>query len=128
VITVKTHLNLVGWIDAVAGAFFTIMGLLVSLGVLLFAPWFNGAPVWKPEDAPIVIGVVLSASALFFVLGIPNLIAGIALLKHKRWARTLAIILAILALPSFPAGTAAGIYALWVLTHRETEQLLGTAI
>jgi hypothetical protein len=61
------------------------------------------------------------------VIGIPSLIAGIGLLNRKRWARILAIILAILALSSFPIGTAAGIYTLWVLTQRETEQLLGAA-
>jgi hypothetical protein len=64
---------------------------------------------------------------VFFVIGIPSLIAGIALLKHKSWARIVAIILAILALTSFPIGTAAGVYTLWVLTHKETEQLLGAA-
>jgi hypothetical protein len=70
---------------------------------------------------------VLFVSVVFFAIGIPSLIAGIALLKQKGWARTLAIILAVLALSSFPIGTAAGIYTLWVLTQKETEQLLGAA-
>lgn len=124
----KAHLDVVGLIDVVAGAFFTALAVLVSLGVLLFAPWFNGAPVWRPEDAVIVFAVVLGVSAVFFVIGIPSLIAGIGLLKQRGWARVLAIIVAILALTSFPIGTAAGVYTLWVLTHKETQQLLGAAV
>jgi hypothetical protein len=123
----KEHLNVVGLIDVVAGVFFTAMAVLVSMGVFLFAPWFNGAPVWRPEDAVIVFAVVLGVSAVFFAIGIPSLIAGIGLLKKKRWARILAIVLAILAMASFPIGTAAGIYALWVLTQRDTERLLAAA-
>jgi hypothetical protein len=122
----KAHLNVVGLIDVVTGAFFTAMAVLVSLGVLV-APWFYGAPLWRPGDAVVVYAVVLFVSVVFFAIGIPSLIAGIALLKQKGWARTLAIILAVLALSSFPIGTAAGIYTLWVLTQKETEQLLGAA-
>jgi hypothetical protein len=125
-VEMKAHLNVVGLIDLVTGVFFTALGVLVSLGVLLFAPWFYGAPLWKPEDAVTVFVVVSAVSAVFFVIGIPSLIAGIGLLKYKSWARILAVVLAILAVTSFPIGTAAGLYTLWVLTHKETEQLLGT--
>ena len=123
----KTHVNVVGWIDVITGALFTALAAVVSLGVLLFAPMFNGAPPWKPEDAVYVFAVALLLGAVFLVIGIPALIAGIALLRRKGWARTLAIVVAILALASFPLGTGAGIYTLWVLTQKETEQLLGAA-
>lgn len=123
----KAHLNVVGLIDLITGVFFTTLGVLVSLGVLLYAPWVNGAPQWSPGDAVTVFAVVSAVSAVFFITGIPSLIAGIGLLKHRSWARTLAIIVAILALASFPIGTAAGIYALWVLTQKETEALLAAA-
>jgi uncharacterized membrane protein (DUF2068 family) len=108
--------------------FFTVMGVLVSLGVLLFGPWINGAALWQQEGGIVALAIMLSVSGVFFALGVPSLIAGIGLLKQKRWARILAIVLAILALASFPVGTAAGVYTLWVLTHRETEQLLSTAV
>ena len=120
----KAHLQAVGAIDVVTGVVFTVLGVLVSLGVLLFAPWFYGGQLWRPEDKLVVFAVVLFVSAVFLVIGIPNLIAGLALLKQKGWARVLAIILAVLALTSFPVGTAVGIYAIWVLTQKETEQLL----
>ena len=124
----KAHLNVVGVIDLVTGVFFTVMGVLVSLGVLLLGPWINGAALWQQEGGIVALAIMLSVSGVFFALGVPSLLAGIGLLKQMRWARTLAIVLAILALASFPVGTAAGVYTLWVLTHRETEQLLGMAV
>jgi len=123
----KAHVSVVGVIDVVSGVFFTALAVIVSLGTLLFAPMFYGAPLWSPEDAVVVGAVVLFVSAVFFAIGIPCLIAGVGLLKYKGWARILALIVAVLALASFPIGTAAGIYTLWVLTHKETEQLLGAA-
>jgi hypothetical protein len=127
-VEMRAHLNVVGLIDLVTGIFFTVLAVFVSLGVLLFAPWFNGAPPWKPGDEVAVFVIVLTVSALFFLIGIPSLITGIGLLKQKRWARTLAIVLAVFALASFPIGTAAGLYTLWVLTHKETQHLLGAVV
>jgi hypothetical protein len=124
----KAHLDVVGLIDLIAGVFFTVMGMLVSLGVLLFGPWINGAALWQQEGGIVALAIMLSVSGVFFALGIPSLIAGIGLLKHRGWARVLAIVLAILALTSFPIGTGAGVYTLWVLTRTETEQLLSPAV
>jgi hypothetical protein len=122
-VEMKAHLDVVGLIDLITGIFFSMLGVLVSLGFLL-AP-FYGAPLWKPGDTVALYAVISAVSAVFFLIGIPSLIAGIGLLKHKSWARILAIILAILAVTSFPISTAAGVYTLWVLTHKETQQLLG---
>lgn len=123
----KAHLRAVGVIDLLTGVFFTVMGVLVSLGVLLFGPWINGAALWQQEGGIIALAIMLSVSGVFLALGVPSLMAGIGLLNHKSWARVLAIVLAIVALTSFPIGTAAGIYVLWVLTQKETEALLAAA-
>jgi hypothetical protein len=42
-------------------------------------------------------------------------LTGYALLTHKPWGRVLAIVAAILSLIEIPAGTAVGVYTLWVL-------------
>lgn len=123
----KAHLQAVGLIDLVAGAFFTVLGLFASVGLLLLSPWFYGAKPWSAADEVTVIAVALFISAVFLVIGIPSLIAGTGLRRQRGWARVPAIVLAVLALTSVPLGTAAGIYTLWVLTQKETEQLLGTA-
>jgi len=117
----KTHLEIVALIDMVVGALFTALGVLISAGALLFAPAFNGAPPWRAEDAGAVVATTLFISAVFFVLGIPSLIAGFGLRKGKRWARTVAIVVAVVALAYFPLGTAAGVYTLWALTKEASH-------
>lgn len=123
----KAHLDAVGWIDLVAGAPFTALGALVGLGVLVLAPAFYGGPLWSPADAAFVHPVVGLISAALLAIGIPNLIAGAALLRKQRSGRVLAMVLAVLALATVPLGTATGLYTLWVLTHRDTEPLLSLA-
>jgi hypothetical protein len=123
----KAHLNVVGVIDVVVGVFFTLVGVLVSAAVVLLSPWLSDSAFWQQEEGVIAFALWLLVSGLFIVIGIPSLIAGIGLLKQKRWARILGMIVAVLALASFPVGTAAGIYTLWVLTQKETEQLLGAS-
>jgi O-antigen/teichoic acid export membrane protein len=123
----KAHLNAVGVIDLLTGVFFTVMSVLVSLGVLLFGPWINGAALWQQEGGIAALAIMLSVSGVFLALGVPSLIAGIGLLKQKDWARILAVALAFFALACFPLGTVAGLYTLWVMTQKETEALLAAA-
>lgn len=123
----KAHLKAVGVIDLITGVVFTVTGMLVSLRVLVFGPWINGAALWQRGDGIVALAIVLSISGVLFALGISSLIAGIGLLKQKSWARTLAIALAVLALACFPLGTVAGLYTLWVLTQEEAEALLAAA-
>jgi hypothetical protein len=57
------------------------------------------------------------------VLSVPGLIAGYGLLKIRRWARVLGIVLSALSLLNVPFGTALGAYGLWILLKPETEAL-----
>ena len=57
----------------------------------------------------IVVGIIILAIAAV------TLLAGWKMLKEKSGARTLGIIASIIALLSFPLGTALGIYGLWFL-------------
>jgi hypothetical protein len=55
----------------------------------------------------------------FISIPIVNIIAGIGLLRHREWARILAMVLSAFMLIGFPFGTAIGIYAFWVLLSNE---------
>ncbi len=57
------------------------------------------------------------------VLSLPGLIIGIGLVQFRPWARIGGIIVSALDLFGFPFHTALGIYGLWVLLNRETEQM-----
>ena len=52
-----------------------------------------------------------------------SLLCGWGLLKRRRWARILGIILAAVSLIQFPFGTIVGAYALWVLFNKQTEAM-----
>ena len=62
----------------------------------------------------------------FFFLVIPNILVGVALKRHRSWARSAAVCLAAMNLPYLPLGTAISIYMLWVLFSRRTNQLFVT--
>lgn len=57
----------------------------------------------------VVIGVIMLAFACLYLFG------GLKMLKEQRIGRTLGIIGSILALLSFPLGTALGVYGLWFM-------------
>lgn len=59
------HLNAVGVIDLLTDVFFTVMGVLVSLGVLLFGAWINGEALWQQEGGIVALAVMLSVSGVF---------------------------------------------------------------
>jgi hypothetical protein len=60
--------------------------------------------------------IVLSGSALGFF-------AGWGLLHREPWARILALVLAFVVMfINIPLGTAVGVYTMWVLLPRESEE------
>ena len=59
---------------------------------------------------------------LFSLLSVLGIIAGVGLLHHRPWARTMAMIFACFALFAFPIGTALGIYTLWALAPSDSER------
>lgn len=84
-----------------------------------------------PNDAAValpIIGIAGSALVAFLlVVSLPGLIAGFGLLKLRPWARIVGIVVAVLSLLNIPLGTIVGVYGLWVLFSKETEQLLENA-
>jgi hypothetical protein len=77
--------------------------------------------LWAPQAAA---GTFPTASWPFLALTVLTVVAyfwvGTQLRTHAARVRTAAIVLSILALLSFPVGTAIGAYGLWTLfKHRE---------
>jgi hypothetical protein len=123
-----THVKVLGTLFIVFGAFYVLLAFGSSM-VLSFLAAVVGSQ--GGDDAVIGASVLGLTSAGFFVfwlcLCIPGIITGIGLLKFKRWARIVAIVLSALRLIEFPFGTAVGAYGLWVLFNKEAETLFGAA-
>lgn len=119
-----THVKVLGTLCIVFGALYVALAFLGStvLGILAAVVTSQGG-----EDAAVGAGVLGLTSAGLFIfflcIGIPGIVTGIGLLKFKRWARIIGIVLSALRLIEFPFGTLLGAYGLWVLFHKETESL-----
>ena len=110
-----THVKVLAVLYLALSAFGLCAALFLSLA-LGVATGIVGANA-DAHDAAIAIPII----------ALPGLIAGIGLLKFRPWARILAIVLAVINLIHIPVGTVVGIYGLWVLFNRETEQLFSGA-
>ncbi len=113
------HVQVVGVLSLVWAALVGL-GFLVVLGLAFFVPMAS-------TDAELlriqwVLGAIVVLLLALIVLGV---LAGIGLLRRRAWAKPLGFIVAVLALPSLPLGTAFGVYAIWVLTRPGIDEALG---
>lgn len=121
----RDHVRILGILYLVFGG----LGLLAALLILLLFGGIAGlVGVFSHEpEARVAIPVLgLIGAALFSLLAllsVPGIIAGAGLLKFRPWARMLTIVLSAINLLNVPFGTALGIYGLWVLLQRQTEEL-----
>jgi hypothetical protein len=119
------HVKILGVLHIVFSAFALAGGLAL---LLLFGgvAGLIGATNQSPDSAlaiPILGGIGGLLFLFVLAISLPGLIGGIGLLQFKPWARILTIVISALDLVGFPVHTALGIYGLWVLLNRETEQL-----
>jgi len=118
----EKHITIVAVLSIVFGT----MGVL--LGTFLFVVISGGGAISGDPTAMNVTGIVATGLGGFFMLiSIPDIIAGIGLLKRRSWARILAFAFAILDLMQIPIGTAIGIYVIWVLLNDDTIKLFAQA-
>jgi hypothetical protein len=74
-------------------------------------------------ELPVPLHWILSlATIAIYVRAALGLLVGFGLMRRERWARVLALIVAILSLLKLPFGTALGIYTLWVLLPTQSGQ------
>jgi hypothetical protein len=120
----ETHVKVLGGLHVVLG----ILGLLTAtlLGMafggaagIVGASGEPGAEVALP-----IIGITGTALVVFVTaLSLPAVIIGAGLLGRRHWARLAGLVLSTFAILWVPFGTIVGIYGLWVLLSKGTEQL-----
>lgn len=112
------RVRLLGGFYLAAGAVTAGAGLLAFVAI---APW---GLLSGDLGATAVFGGVASLVALLcFALAAPALAAGYGLRRRRAWARSLAVLLAIVLLPGFPLGTALGVATLALLLPSEIGPL-----
>ncbi|MCW5909910.1 MAG: hypothetical protein KIT62_02490 [Cyclobacteriaceae bacterium] len=112
----ENHNRILGFIYIISGAFQILMMILLYTFLGAFLPFLSkeAGPdgAWVFDWLIPFIGIIAFGVILLF--SIPAIIAGTGLLNHRKWALTLALILGIFKLFSFPIGTAIGVYTIWV--------------
>lgn len=122
-----THVKVLGALN-IAGGVFGMLGAVVLLLIFGGAAAATGAAGAQGDaGAAIAIPIIgitgLALVAFLVILSAPGIVIGIGLFGLRPWARIGGIVLAILSLMAIPFGTLIGIYGLWVLFSKETEQL-----
>ena len=100
-----TTLAVLYWLGAIVAI---LGGSAYVAGVLYFLPLGSTALLW-------IAGAVLIA------IGILDVVIGWGLWSLRKWARTSAIVLAVVGLISFPVGTVISIITLWYLFKPEIK-------
>jgi hypothetical protein len=119
------HINILGWLLIGNG----VLAGIVSMAILLAGAFVKHIP-FRPQDFDHMTrfpGQFISLILTLVGLSIAALAAGVAaagvgLIQHREWARTLAIVMSVFLLFHFPIGTAVGIYAFWVLFSHEGQE------
>jgi len=119
-----THVKVVGALNVVLGAF----GLLIAAAMMLIfggATWLVDAAAGPAAATAMpILGLTGAALSTFLLmLSLPALVTGIGLLQRRPWARVAGIVISLLNLFNFPFGTLLGVYGLWVLFAKDTEQV-----
>ena len=113
----QLHVKILGWLHIVANGLMLVIGVLTFFFLVTLGMFIN-----DPQAQPILAIVGTVAGLLMVALAIPGLIAGFGLLQRRNWARILALVLAVFALPNFPLGTAMGVYTGFVLLQSAASE------
>lgn len=118
----RKHINLLGVLYLVWGS----LGVLLGLAMFLLAAGAS-ALAYSAAREGLAASVTAVSLTLFGVLllggGAANAWIGSGIRRHRRIARLLGLLLALLNLLLFPFGTALGFYTLWVLLTNEGRQV-----
>lgn len=112
----QLHITILGWLYIVGHAVLLVVGAFV-----FFLLTGVGVATGEAEAAGVLGIVGTSVGLLLTALGLPGVLAGYGLLRHRPWARVLAIVVGVLGLVNVPVGTAIGLYALLVLTPEAAQ-------
>lgn len=112
--TPEGHNKLLAWGHIAWGSLFALMGLVFGLMFGLFGVFAAADPDQKDPFAGAFLGLFGVIFGVFYlVFAVPSIVAGIGLLKQKRWAKIWSIIGGVLSAMSFPIGTAVCVYTFW---------------
>jgi hypothetical protein len=116
--TPTDHNKIIGIMHLIFGGFFMLVALMLLLFFGFLASMISAAAANDPNAPPAAFFWALfgAITFIYFLLSVPSLLAGYAMLKRKSWARVAGLVASIVAsILGFPFGTALCVYSLWFL-------------
>jgi hypothetical protein len=111
-----TNVKVLGWLYIVLG----ILGVLTGIGVLVILLG-TGILAGEREAMTVLFVVGVVVATVMTLVSAPGIVVGAGLIKHRAWARVMALVLGFLNLPGFPLGTILGIYTFVSLLNTDAE-------
>ena len=108
----ERHLRIAGILWIMVGVLFLLPAIALMMVGSVVHIALPGTEELVRLVGPLVMFIV---GGTLFVLAAGGILVGRGLLRREAWARSVALVLAVLALFHPPFGTALGIYTLWVL-------------
>ncbi|REE02072.1 hypothetical protein [Marinoscillum furvescens] len=117
-----THKRLLSILHIVYGSLHILLFLLGALLVNTFLPFIMAEIAEADADAAMITELAINfVRALFFILlfliPLPSVIGGFALLNGKKWGLNWLMASGCLSLINVPLGTGLGIYTIWVFVE-----------
>jgi len=117
------HVNILGWLLIGSGILTAIGGTIVLFASQVFRhlpmPMAREMPMGLP---PFVAWITSVIGLAILALAAATTAAGVGLIQYRSWARTFAIVVAVLLVFHFPLGTAVAVYGFWVLLSQEGQE------
>ena len=122
----KKHIELLGILQIAFGSILFLIGIigfaiLQGTGLIAFLAEKSGDGILAMRIMTLIAWAVLFLALL---VALPLVLAGIGLMKRRRWARILTLIISAINLLNMPLGTVLAIYAFWVLMNQESIEYL----
>jgi hypothetical protein len=118
------HIDVISVLWIVSGALGILIGLFTFW--LFFGISYIPDVDWEASQILRIVGVWAGGIIAFF--SIPEIIAGVGLIKRKEWGRILALVVSFFNLIWFPLGTALGVYSIIILLNDESVKIFNPQI
>lgn len=115
----EKHIDVISILWIVSGA----LGILIAFFIFWFLFGISYIPDIEYEASYVLRLIAVCGSLFLAVLSVPEIIAGIGLMRRKEWGRILVLIVSFFNLIWFPIGTALGVYSIVILMREDTSQI-----
>jgi len=120
----RLHLDVLGWLHVIWGAFGVLSGLALAVLAAGAASAFAD-PVAASASGHAVVWTFVVVGSVLGLSGLAMVAAGRGLLRRSSTARAFTLALAIINLLAVPFGTALGVYAFWALLNDDARREFG---